>query len=354
MRKRIVAVLLCSLILGGLLAAKFVFSGRDDFRRELLVSEVQEKQRVISHERLAGMPDSLLYLLASYGEEAFLAGEYFHPQNPDIVVTLYTMFGEMDRFRKMIEKYGYADTLPIVWDFFQNDHLSYEIKAGIARLLRRGEKETPDPAENPEQEALRQKVSRALYVIERIMTDGHDFLRQWAIRPDTSVERIRTKQFFFHAENFSLGGIVEIEKKHRLRERISRGDYVRAAIDVAALGFISAHALRLVHGGTVAVTAAKGSRIRRTVSLARKVAPVTAGKVLKYGTIIGIPVVAITHPYLFTAAVGWVGKQMGLPTGTAETIAWIAVTMLWLFILSIVLRILSFFMPVIQMIRRKI
>ncbi|MEW6298713.1 MAG: hypothetical protein AB1671_13360 [Thermodesulfobacteriota bacterium] len=329
-----------SVLLAVLHTTTFGGGSAKEYERELLLAELQE-QGVVTTRALRDATPGQLWLLARYGEEAYLAGRRY----PEAAVTLYLLFGETPEFRAILHDYGYPQVLPVLWYFFHNDSLSFvirdKIRQGITALkngLRR--EEVPAPAQRPLTPA-----ERAWIAVHRIKAEGNDFLGRFVIDREGVAHQVLGDRIFAVTKELLAGNLLALERKYQGGQEITAGDFAWAGTDVALLGLVSAKTFVMLRGGRAVAVAGQGVRaatvarsgkvtglLSRTATLAPRV--YRSSRAIRYGAA-GLGVYLLyRHRAAFHAGVGAVADAVGLPRVPFQLAVWAALIALPLWLLS--------------------
>ena len=324
MRHRILIFIITALLLAGMIFA-FVQSVGDgtDFERTLMAMEA-ERKGVISTSEFCGKPAEL-WLVANYNIEACLAEQRY----PEKAIALFLLFGETSEFQENLRRFGYQQVIPVVYYFLENTSLSFRIRSSIGRgitALREGQL--------PSWEEVTQPLipeERAWIAVMRIKEENNTFLGRFAIRENGDVHPLTSERVFAIGKELIAGGILSLERKYQMGEKVTLVDISLAGADVALGGIVGARAVGLLKNTTkgVLMTAKASKTTTRATLFSRAAIAVprflATSKMMRYGAIGLGAYLLFKHPRAFNAFLGAIGERLGITPVLFQVLAWLMI-----------------------------
>lgn len=340
-------------------------------------------------------PPEIQALLLTYMDDPVLSAKARVAliRYPQIARPLFLMYGDEPAFREVLRRYGEDALLPVQY-FVQNDVFTLDLIHGLGETVRsatqalrelwgapvyggeyggddaveggasdaadasggpspaQGESDAgvpdvqpgvgtaPAPASAGERRKWLQALTpeeRGRYAIYFVAEEGHDFLGQFVLAPDGTVQRVQTERILEGLNQFFAGGLKGLETKVRRDESIGAADVGNAALDVA-VGVGAFKLLRLGRG----TAGAAGS----SLTLPERTAVIGAGlwrgtvvgaRVARYGAPAVLLYMAVRHPSIINSVLGDVAGKFGLPVEVVQIAGWTLVLWPVLLILRLLL-----------------
>jgi hypothetical protein len=180
-----------------------------------------------------------------------------------------------------------------------------------------------------------------LIAIEELRHRGHEMLSEFEIVNGVAVRKQFTRTLLA-AKNVLFAGVSDLEGVIARGERLPTWSEVGwasfdAVIIVGGVG-VAAKALRAARAPVTIAGRGAAARLPLLRSAGRGAVQSLAalGKAAGVATVVAIPYIAVTRPYLLTNAAGWVAEQAGLPGWLGAFVVYLAMCVL----LALALRIL--------------
>jgi len=266
-----------------------------------------------------------------YGTEACRAQERYGYK----ATKLFLIFGATPEFQDVQWRFGYQQTIPIIYYFLEHESLTFKVHDKIAR----GAKEIQGSfgtGKIPAFDSLKHEltpVERAWIAILEIQEEGNDFLGCFAINHEGEVARVLVSRVFALMKKFFVGGLDTLERRYRLGKEMSTEDLTWAGVDVVALGLVGAKSASLLARGARA-----GKRLKRVsfASRAMRAAPraFRSSRLAKFG-LIGLGGYLVwQRPSAFNAALGALAVMLGWHPLALQSLGWFLVIAVPLYFLS--------------------
>jgi hypothetical protein len=178
-------------------------------------------------------------------------------------------------------------------------------------------------------------TERGWYAVQYIRTEGHDFLGQFLVNPEGTVEWLASERVLEGLNQFFAGGLRRLEKRHRMNEPIGAGDIGWAALDVVVL----ASAVKVLRiGRFAAATTQNASRGTRSAALAVRFSRggrlvLGSARYAKWPLIAGAGYLVITHPSLVNDLLVELANVIGAPALLIQWVGWLLLLMPALYLL---------------------
>lgn len=361
--------------------------------QQLLLLQVQQSFPE-NADLLAGEPPEIQALLLTYMDDPVLSSKARVAliRYPQIARPLFLMYGDEPAFREVLRRYGEDALLPVQY-FVQNDVFTLDLMHGLGETVRsatqalrelwgppvyggeyggddaveggasdaadasggpspaQGESDAgvpdvrpgvgtaPAPASAGERRKWLQALTpeeRGRYAIYFVAEEGHDFLGQFVLAPDGTVQRVQTERILEGLNQFFAGGLKGLETKVRRDESIGAADMGNAALDVA----VGAGAFKLLRMGRgTAVAGGPLTLSERSAVLGAGLWRGTAvgARIAKYGAPAILVYMAVRHPSIINSVLGSVAEKFDLPVEVVQIVGWTLVLWPVLLILRLLL-----------------
>lgn len=308
----------------------------DEFERQLLMAEIEEKGITLPFS-LRETNEKELWLLVRYGNDAHVAAKRYGKA----AIELYDRFGEYKEFQEVIHRYGYTQVIPIVWYLFQNERLSFEIRDKLGEFVAIL-KERRLPTGEEIQRVLEKELTpeeRAWIAILRIQDEGNNFFRRFLIDEKDGVHPLVVARIFAVAEKILAGNLEALERKRKLKEQITGSDLAWAGVDtLVLLGFVGTETLALIKGGQAVVGMGKVASAAKVGTAAKMTKPASfvalgaqtkalAPTVVKYAGVGAGAYLIYKHPRVIHQGAGAIADLFGIPRGLIQFVVWTIIVM---------------------------
>ncbi len=280
-----------------------------------------------------------------------VALEQYPEQGPAIVIT----YGQLPLFREQLARFG-PQVVPIVAayqkSFTTADALQTlrdlpaswytQVRPLVAPVA--GAPEIPGDAAGPgeEQTAANDAAKlgrlspedRGLIALVNMREQQNAFVGQWEITAAGEAKRVPSRLVTMAGPELLVGGLTALERRIVQGEEVDWQTYGLAAVDVAA---IASGVALLRFAGTAgrgmgaARVAAGPPALRSGASAAVKILGINA---VRYGLPIGLAVLMVLHPGVFTHQLWLLAESLGLPGIIGPLIGWGIVIVPLAFLLS--------------------
>lgn len=266
---------------------------------------------------------------------------------PEMTRNVFEFYGSAPGFQEVLRIYG-EHVVPPIYYFLSNDvfltsHLLNQVGAYGQSLLDRltwpwAEKQDKVEAVISKQDAWADlsPEDRGWYAIAFIKNDGHNFLGQFATSEDGQVHWIQSERFLEFTNALFLGGIRNLETRHRLGEPIGLKEVGLATIDIA----VAVSAIKLMRlGRTTTVSSKPMGLTQRSQTLAPPLFRTGAlsARLAKYGVPAAGVYIAIRHPSILNSLFLKVAEMAGLPVFLVQGIGWFLVLLPVLLVLRFIM-----------------
>ena len=290
-----------TLIIAALATALWSHLGDKDFgdaaTRIALTYEMREKCP-LSYAPLKSEDVGLVSICSTFGLKSYLAAREYR----EVAGTLFAVYGELDDFRSVVERYG-AEALGVIQYFRERDSREIRFRARVRQLwdqLRAGEPLDVPPVKLTADD-------HGFIAIQELKRRGHNLLAEFEFSDGT--KRKQVKRLISAATELFTSGVTDLEARMIRGEKVTWRHVTHAVLDVT-----------VVVGGAASVakvlTAAKAAH--RTAALAKAGnAFRTVRTVMKTVAVVGAVSVAgvvAYNPSLMITAAGWIAQQVGLPS----------------------------------------
>ncbi|WP_417543772.1 hypothetical protein [Marinobacter sp.] len=271
---------------------------------------------------LLDMSDDPLLLLKA--QAAFI-------RYPDMARHLFPLYAAEPEFRDVLSRYGEAALPPI--QHFVNQPIStieWMHKASrqyqAAKRYFTGVPDSSKPDSQPSNE--RDELSpeeRGWYAVNFIQSEGHDFLGQFIVDNQGTIQWIGTERVLEGVNQFFASGIRDLERNYRSGNEITAGDIGWASVDM----LVFASAVKVLRAGRVAaVTTRNASRGTRSAALAARVTRsgkmvLSSARYAKWPVIIGAGYLVIAHPSIINDLFAGVADVLGYPVVAVQFVGWL-------------------------------
>lgn len=293
-------ILVSTLILAVLATITWSYVGEKDFEtaatRTALTYEMREKCP-LSYAALKTENVGLVSICSTFGLKSYIAAQ----GNRDIAGELFGIYGELEDFRLVVERYG-PEALAVIQYFRERDSKEFRFKARVRQIweqLKSGESfDTPAVKLSPDEHGF--------LAIQELKRRGHELLAQFEFVDGT--KRKQVKRLISTATDLFTGGITDLEARIIRGEKVTWRHVAHAALDAA-----------VIVGGTAAVVKVlrAGKTVHGTTMLAKAGGAFsTARTVVKTVAVVGavsVAAVVAYNPSLLISGAGWIAEQLGLP-----------------------------------------
>ena len=254
----------------------------------------------------------------------------------DDAAKVFLVFGQDPSLKEIFQQLG-PPVIPVIAYFVKNGSTQYLVQEaigqGIAQLWNGGSVSPPIEL-SPEQYGL--------IAIEELRSRGHEMLSEFEIVDGVAVRKQFTRSLFA-AKNIVFGGISDLEAVIARGERLPTWSEVGwAALDTTIVvgGFGAAAKTLTVAKAPTALAGRNMARFATLKTAGRGAVRslMTVGKVAGAASVIALPYIALTRPYLLTGAAAWVAEQTGLPGWVGAFLAYLAFFLVFALIFRIIVR----------------
>lgn len=244
---------------------------------------------------------------------------------------VFRKFGSEQEFQEILRHYGEV-VIPVIQYFIDNDVLTIRaaaaLKEGIDSITEMAETvwnraRGLDPA--PPNPGMAKTVigptERGWQAVIFIRSEGYKFLDQFDIDANTQVKWNQTNRVVSGVGAFFSSGLIKLEKKLDLNEKVTIDDVFFAGIDFLPL----AVSLKLLRTGKVVATSGKElGLLSRTRIFAARLIPRNPlfRKFGKYAAVVATVYVVVSHPSLINSILEEAAKLMGLDPWLLQTAGW--------------------------------
>jgi len=182
-----------------------------------------------AHAHLADLPTDAYStrtkaVLLRYRGDASMAAaaRYAVTRFPDKAPAIIKAHGIESGFRRVLRRHG-AAAIPPIHYYRVEAPVELDVRAALASLTSRddGRPSYESPA------------ARGRYAIRTLAAQGHDFMGQFVVAPNGTVERIQTERTATGVKRFFTAGVTGLERKLERGREPAAADYAWAAVDVA-------------------------------------------------------------------------------------------------------------------------
>jgi hypothetical protein len=286
-----------------------------------------------------------------------VALEQYPDQGPAIVVT----YGHLPLFQEQLRRFG-PQVVPIVaayqqsfttadlrqlwleaWQALRDPLASWFVWPLMVPAA--AAPEIPAEATDPNEEQTAAEngpielpplsaEDRGLIALLNMRKEGNAFVAQWEITPDGKAKRVPSRVVLLAGPELLTPGLTALERRIVQEQEVDWQTYGLAAVDVAAIAS-GANLLRFAR------TVARGMRPTRVAAgtPTLKSGALDAAKVLginavRYGLPIGLVVLMVLHPGVFTHYLWLLAESLGMPGIVGPLIGWGIVIVPLAFLLS--------------------
>jgi hypothetical protein len=284
----------------------------------LIPFEVQDPeralQRVVADALATDQRDRLLAAaLEQYPESA-----------PRVAIT----YGHLDLFQEQLARFG-PQVVPIVAAYQNSLTLADALQIAGQALEQVRNRLGGDPRAislaplTPEE--------RGLIALLNMREEGNAFVGQWEITAAGEAKRVPSRFVILEGSELLIGGLTALERRIVQEREVDWQTYGLAAVDVAAI----ASGVTLLR---FARTAGRATRVAAATPTPSSGA-LAAAKVLgigavRYGLPIGLVVLMVLHPGVFTHYLWLLAESLGIPGIIGPIIGWGIVIVPLAFLLS--------------------
>jgi hypothetical protein len=284
---------------------------------------IELKERGLLSPEVESSPIEAQALLAKYGMEAYIAERKY----PGKAAKIYGLYGEEREFQEDIDRHGPTEVVPIIGYFLEHESLAMEAQAMIgcgtsilresfaayAKLARCSESLSPE--------------QRGWLAVLFIHDDGHDFLGQFAVRPDGTVVRLQVQRVASAVKSFLAGHMFDLEKKYGMGETVLARDWALAGAEAALLIMGGKGILSLIGRHAAKAKLASSGMKMGVWAKAKILAPKVLGsRIVRWGTAGAVGYLLVRHPAAFHSLVGIVAESIGLPAWFLQGLAWTVIS----------------------------
>jgi hypothetical protein len=276
-----------------------------------------------------------------------VALEQYPAQGPAIVIT----YGQLPLFREQLARFG-PQVVPIVAAYQQSfttaDALQLAQDAWqalrdlLASWFTRVWPLVPPAAGAPEipgevAAGALDRLSpedRGVIALLNMREEGNAFVGQWEIIDDGEARRVPSRVVILGGSELLIGGLTALERRIVQEREIDWQTYGLALVDVAAIasGVTLLRFARTAGRGMRATRVAAGTPTLRSGALAA--AKVLGINAVRYGLPIGLVVLMVLHPGVFTQYLWLLAESLGIPGIIGPLIGWGIVIVPLAFLLS--------------------
>ena len=339
------AALLGAMALGG----AFVISLCSDtlsYKERLVQASLRERFGPDALGLLLESPElQLLFLDYSESPELVWKSRIAISKYGDQARSILKSYGVEPAFREILSNYG-ENVIPVIEYFIENDPISTRGFRAVQRAGQSVMERTKGLTRISQGKAVGQGIliaepadssfgpmERGRYAVQRIRSQGHDFLGQFAIGGDKKARWIQTERLFEGMTSFFASGIRNIETKYVLDQKIEAVDLFWAGVDTAmAVSFIKTlRALKAVRarravgaGEALGISGKEASFLKRTKLFARPVLPNGAlgRSIFKLGAAAGLIYAIGTHPSLLNGIFAEIASFLDLNPFIVQVACW--------------------------------
>lgn len=256
---------------------------------------------------------------------------------PELAHRILPIYGDKPEFREVLEKYGEAALPPIAY-FMDRELTSLELRHTMSEWLDKlkrlyghtGSAEGDTESQNtaPVADPTLTEEMRGWYAIQFLLDDGHDFLGQFTIGQDTTVNRVQTERILEGVSDFFFGGTKNLEVKWRTQDDIDGSDWGWAALDVIVIaGSVKLlRAVRAARTGSYAAAGAGSGRLSWRVAAFGSRILARGGRmgiaVARFGAIPAAVYLMIRHPSLINSTLSEFANWAGIEPWIAQFTFW--------------------------------
>jgi hypothetical protein len=272
-----------------------------------------------------------------------VALEQYPAQGPAIVIT----YGQLPLFREQLARFG-PQVVPIV-AAYQKSFTT----ADALQLAREAWQALRDllaswytlvwplvaPAAGaPENDAVElgrlSPEDRGLIALLNMREEGNAFVGQWEITAAGEAKRVPSRVVILAGPELLIGGLTAFERRIVQEREVDWQTYGLAAVDVAAIasGVTLLRFARTAGRGMRATGVAAGTPTLRSGALAS--AKILGISAVRYGLPIGLVVLMVLHPGVFTHYLWLLAESLGIPGIIGPLIGWGIVIVPLAFLLS--------------------
>jgi hypothetical protein len=274
-------------------------------------------QRVVADALATDQRDRLLAAaLEQYPESA-----------PRVAIT----YGHLELFQEQLARFG-PQVVPIVAAYQNSLTLADALQIAGQTLEQVRNRLGGDPRAislaplTPEE--------RGLIALLKMRDEGNAFVGQWEITAAGEAKRVPSRFVILEGSELLIGGLTALERRIVQERAVDWQTYGLAAVDVAAIasGVTLLRFARTAGHGMRAIRAADGTPTPRSGALAAtKVLGIGA---VRYGLPIGLVVLMVLHPGVFTHYLWLFASSLGIPGIIGPLIGWGIVIVPLAFLLS--------------------
>ena len=262
---------------------------------------------------------------------------------PELAHRILPIYGDKPEFRKVLEYYGEAALPPIAY-FMDRELTSLEIRHTLSEWLDKlrrlyghtesAEGDTESQKTAPEADATLTEEMRGWYAIHFLLDEGHDFLGQFTIGQDGTVNQVQTERILEGISDFFFGGTKNLEVKWRMEDDIDGSDWGWAALDVIVIaGSVKLlRAVRAAKTGSYAAAGARTGRVSWRVAAFGSRILARGGRVgiavARFGAIPAAVYLMIRHPSLINSTLSEFANWAGIEPWIAQFAFWVVA--LWI------------------------
>jgi hypothetical protein len=175
---------------------------------------------------------------------------------------------------------------------------------------------------------------RGLIALLNMREEGNAFVGQWEITTSGEAKRVPSRVLVLAGPELLIGGLTALERRIVQEREVDWETYGLAAVDVAAIasGATLLRFAKTAGRGMLATRVAAGTPTPRSGALAA--AKVLGIKAASYGLPIGLVVLMVRHPGVFTHYLWLLAESLGMPGIIGPLIAWGIVIVPLAFLLS--------------------
>ena len=167
---------------------------------------------------------------------------------------------------------------------------------------------------------------RGLLALLNMDQQGNVFVGQWQITDDGEARRVPSRVVMLEGPELLAGGLTALERRIFQEREVDWQTYAEAAVDLAAIasGVALLRFARTAGRGMHATRGAAGTPTVRSGALeaAKDAAKVLGVNAMRYGLPIGVVVLMVLHPAVFTQYLWLLAESLGMPGIIGPLIGW--------------------------------
>ncbi len=155
--------------------------------------------------------DALFTAISHFGIDGLLAFKTYR----GMASKIFRLFAEDERFAAILRRYGYQQTIPVLYHFYHTQGAVAELNDrittfSISQLFQTASDRTQQIAQFDQATREHTGLDRANWALQRLYEDGNSFLRQFAISEDGSVTFLQIVSITDFLENAFIGNLKNL------------------------------------------------------------------------------------------------------------------------------------------------